>query len=97
MTPTATTEHGAPVVIAGRLFTVEVTTSTFDIGNGPQSRTSTFLVGARGAYYYCRPYLNDDSGVRQVISWKSGAPLRDKYQRPVRVLVLGDVVEEIAR
>lgn len=95
--PTAVTEHGAPVVIAGRMMTVEVITSTFDIGNGPQQSTSTYLIGARGARYLCRPFLGDDDGVREVISMGSGAPLRDKCQRPVRVLVLGDVVEEIAR
>lgn len=87
---TYTLEHEAPVILAGRLFTVE--TQTLESGS-----VTTWLYGARGAVYFLRPFLGADAGLREVISWKSGAPLRDKAQRAVRVTLLGDVIEEVAR
>ena len=90
MTATYTTQTEAPVTIAGRVFTVE--TQTMDNG-----RVATWLTGSRGATYFLREFMGEDTGVRQVISWKSGAPLRNKCQREVRVLLVGDQIEEVTR
>jgi hypothetical protein len=90
MTATYTTQTEAPVTIAGRVFTVE--TQTMDSG-----RVTTWLIGSRGAVYFLREFTGPDTGVRQVISFKSGAPLRDKCSREVRVLLVGDMIEEITR
>ena len=90
MTATYTISTEAPVVLAGRVFTVE--SQTMDNGN-----VATWLTGSRGASYFLRPFLGEDNGLREVISFNSGAPLRDKCQRPVRVLLVGDVIEEVTR
>lgn len=90
MTATYTLQTEAPVVLAGRVFTVE--SQTTDSGN-----VQTWLTGGRGAVYFLRPFLGEDNGLREVISFKSGAPLRDKCQRPVRVLLVGDIIEEVTR
>lgn len=90
-TPGYTMRDAGEVTIAGRRMRVEV--QAYDNG-----RTTTWLHGPRGAVYVLREFLGADTGVRQVISWKSGAPLRhSRSQREVRVLLLGDVIEEIAR
>lgn len=89
MTATYTLRTEAPVVLAGRVFTVE--SQTLDNGN-----VTTWLHGPRAAYFL-RPLLGEDNGLREVISFASGAPLRDKAQRPVRVLLVGDMIEEVAR
>lgn len=54
--------------------------------------SSTYLQGPRGAFYYLRPYLGDDTGLRQVISMASGAELRVRGNR-VQVWHIGDVIE----
>lgn len=89
-TPVYAMQTEAPVVLAGRVFTVE--TQTMDSG-----RVSTWLTGSRGAVYFLREFLGEDTGHREVISWKSGAPLRDKCQRPVRVILIGDEITEVTR
>lgn len=53
---------------------------------------TVWLYGARGAVYFLRGFLGADDGMRQVISWKSGAPLRQRGNE-VRVVMLGDVIE----
>lgn len=77
---------GETVTIAGRTFTV---TRYADTGN-------VELVGARGAAYFLRGFLGEDTGRRAVVSWKSGAELRDRTGRAVRVVELGGVIEESA-
>lgn len=58
--------------------------------------TITWLYGPRGAAYTLEPLsMFDDSGVRRVISWKSGAPLRVRGNE-VRVIVLGNLIEVAA-
>lgn len=52
------------------------------------------LTGARGGVYFLRGFLGTDTGVRQVISWKSGQPLRVKGNE-VRVVVMGDMIEKL--
>lgn len=56
--------------------------------------TITNLVGPRGAIYFLRPYneRNGDTGLRQVISFSSGNPLRVQGNE-VRVHLLGDIIE----
>lgn len=63
--------------------------------NGDAAGTSTVhLTGPRGAGYFLRGYLGADTGLRQVISWKSGQPLRDsRTGAEVRVIELGDHLE----
>lgn len=92
MTTAATYEMKteAPVVVAGRVFTVE--TQTMESG-----RVMTWLTGARGAVYFLREFTGEDTGRRQVISWKSGAPLRDKCGREVRVLLVGDIIQDVTK
>lgn len=88
--PGYVTTNAAPVVLDGKVFTVEV--QTMDSGS-----QTTWLYGQRGGVYFLREFLGEDTGKREVISWKSGAPLRDRCQRPVRVLLVGDVIEQVSR
>lgn len=54
--------------------------------------TVTNLVGPRGAIYFLREFLGDDTGLRQVISFSSGNPLRVQGNE-VRVYHLGNIIE----
>lgn len=60
-----------------------------------EPRFETHLIGKRGATYLLRPYLekNGDSGLRQVISLNTGAPLRQKGNE-VRVIEIAGVIEK---
>lgn len=69
--------------LAGQTFTAEADNGT------------VFLTGRRGGEYILRPFLGEQTGRYEVISLKSGAPLRDKYLRPVRVHWLGDIIEQV--
>lgn len=75
----------APIVLAGTTYTVEI--QTYDDG-----RQTVHLTGPRGAAYFLREFLGADTGLRQVISWKSGQPLRRKGNE-IRVVHIGDVIE----
>lgn len=77
MTTTATTQT---ITLGTQSFTVEVTEHT------------TWLTGTRGGVYFLRSFLGEDNGLRQVISWKSGQPLRVRGNE-VRVYALGDIIE----
>lgn len=57
----------------------------------PASSTVT-LTGPRGASYFLRGFLGADTGLRQVISWKSGQPLRQRGNE-IRVIRIGDLIE----
>lgn len=72
--------------------TVTLGTTTYTVEAGPDT---TWLTGPKGAVYFLRGFLNTDDGLRQVISWKSGSPLRVKGNE-VRVLHLGNVIEVAA-
>lgn len=75
--------------------------STFEVRRfvfeHPESkpRFETHLIGKRGATYLLRPYLekNGDSGLRQVISLNTGAPLRQKGNE-VKVIEIAGVIEK---
>lgn len=75
----------APIDLAGMTFNVNKYTYT-------DGHVSIWLTGPRGAKYFLRGFLGEDNGVRQVISWNSGAPLR-KRGNEIRVVQLGDVIE----
>lgn len=83
MSATATTEQ---VIISGR---------TFEVIRGDNGYIA--LKGARGAEYFLRGFTGVDTGVREVISWKSGAALRDKAYRNVRVIEIAGIIEELTR
>jgi hypothetical protein len=61
-------------------------------GVHPGLNPMVWLYGPRGAVYFLREYMGEDDGLRQVISWKSGAPLRVKGNE-VRVFHLGNIIE----
>jgi hypothetical protein len=88
---TSTTDAGT-LRLTGKRDPLQVTVTTYDDGS-----TYTELTGTRGAAYFLRQVGMTDTGVYEVTSWKSGAPLRDRCQRPVRVVLLGGVFEEVAR
>ncbi len=69
--------------------TYKVTESVYRDGRHP---SSTYLTGPRGATYYLRPFLGEDTGLRQVISMGSGNPLRVQGNE-VRVYHLGSHIE----
>lgn len=75
-----------PVTLGSTTYRVE-TQTMHGTGN-----VETWLHGPRGAVYFLRPYLGDDSGLRQVISWKSGHELRVRGNR-IRVYLIGDLIE----
>lgn len=82
------------VILAGTEFAVREYIFTYTDRDG-EVRTGgeVFLTGPRGAEYFLRGFLGDDSGIRQVISCKSGAPLR-KLGNEVRVIRIGDILEQ---
>lgn len=91
---TTTTTELAPITLAGTQFTVRQVVFTYtDRDGSPRTGTEVFLTGPRGAEYFLRGFLGDDNGLRQVISCKSGAPLR-KLGNEIRVLHLGDLIEQ---
>lgn len=59
--------------------------------------TMTWLTGPRGATYFLRGFAlrpgELDDGVRQMISWRTGTPLRQRGNE-VRVVQIGDVIEQ---
>lgn len=79
-----------PVTLAGTTYTVQ--RQEYDDRPGHEM---VWLTGPRGAVYFLRPYneRNGDSGLRQVISWKSGTELR-KRGNEVRVTYLAGVIEQ---
>jgi len=62
---------------------------------GSEPRFETHLIGKRGTTYLLRPYLEKkgDSGLRQVISLNTGAPLRQNGNE-VRVIEIAGVIEK---
>ena len=90
---TVMTHHPQPpVTIGGRQFTVE--TSTW--GAAGRTLTNTVLTGPKGAKFFLRPVPGADTGDRQVVSYKSGQPLRINGTE-VRVIQIGDILEQQER
>lgn len=74
--------------LAGKTFTV----STVPFGSYPGG-VLTLLTGKRGGQYFLRPFMGEHDGSFEVVSEKTGAPLRDRSGRAVVVVRLGDVIE----
>lgn len=70
--------------------TVTLRTSIFTIST---IGNDTVLTGTRGAQYFLRKFLGEDKGLRQVISYKSGQPLRIAGNE-IRVRHIGDIIEQ---
>lgn len=85
MAQTYTLTAAPAVELAGKTYAVEIQT----YADGSQD---VHLTGPRGAAYFLREFLGADTGVRQVISWKSGNPLRSKGTE-IRVIHIGNVIE----
>lgn len=77
--------NGAQVTIGGKKFTIELSEA---------DPSYIALIGVRGAENFLRGYTNLE-GIFQVISWKSGAPVVNKAQQPLKVAVLGNLIEDI--
>lgn len=84
-----------PSVTLGKT-TYKVEEWDFHAQDGTQYESMTVLTGPRGAQYFLRGFLYRggavDTGLRQVISMKSGMPLR-QHGNEVRVFHLGGVIE----
>lgn len=82
-------EPAAPkATLAGQEFTV----TTGEFSSYPDGKM-TMLTGKRGGQYFLRPFTGEQTGLFEVVNWKSGAPLRDKSGKAVRVTAIGDVIE----
>lgn len=94
-TVTATVSRGSIVLGTTTYAVTEVQISGYVnmLGEIRPPHSTWHLTGPRGAVYFLRGFLRDDTGLRQVISWKSGQPLRVKGNE-VRVIQLGDVIEK---
>lgn len=94
--PTVTTRDLGTVDLAGTTYTAtELLFSSYTdriTGETRPESHDVHLTGPRGAVYLLRPFLGADTGLRQVISLGSGAPLRRKGNE-VRVIRIGDVIE----
>lgn len=87
MTTTQNTTTHSNVTLGATTYTVEYWADS----------DMTVLTGPRGAQYFLRGFLyrnakRGDTGLRQVISFKSGQPLRVKGNE-VRVYHIGDTIE----
>lgn len=91
-TPELTTDQDGTVTLRDTMFDVERLTFTYADGT---ETTETHLIGKRGARYLLRPLLErgGDSGIREVISLKSGAPWR-KGGNSIRVIEIAGAIEE---
>ena len=92
---TQTTTDQGTVTLGRTTYAVETFTHTWIDhlrGDTEHTATHTFLTGPRGAQYELRGFLGADTGLRQIISCKSGQPLRVQGNE-VRVYLLGDVIE----
>lgn len=92
---TTQTTTAPDVTLGATTYTVETWTHTFDADGEERTSTTTVLTGPRGAQYFLRGNLGADTGRRQVISFKSGQPLRVRGNE-VRVYLIGDVIEAVA-
>lgn len=80
-----TLASGGTVRIGGKTFTIELSDA---------DPSYIALIGVRGAENFLRGYTNLE-GIFQVISWKSGAPVVNKAQQQLKVVVMGNLIEDI--
>lgn len=82
------------------LGTIKLGTTTFRVEEQRYHSTGGSMIWLHGprATYFLRGFAlragQVDDGVRQVISWKSGAPLRQRGNE-IRVVHIGNVVEQL--
>ena len=88
--PALEVRDGGVVLLGATTYRVEVHEWTYP--DARPASAETFLIGPRGARYLLRGFLGPDTGVRQVISMTSGAPLRVRGNE-VRVHQLGSIIE----
>lgn len=80
-----TLADGNKVTIGGKKFTVSIPADYPD---------QTWLIGARGGVNFLRGYSNVD-GLMSVVSWQSGQPLVDKFLQQLKVIQVGDMLEDV--
>ena len=83
---TQTLTEGANITLGGRSFEVHFSEDGSDV----------FLYGKRGAMNFLRGFTNA-KGVYEIISWNSGAQLRNKFSQIVRVFQVGDTITEMTK
>lgn len=77
--------NGTKVSIGGKSFTVEIPENYPD---------QLWLHGTRGGVNFLRGYTNRE-GLFQIVSWKSGAPVMNKAQQPLAVMLMGTIIEDV--
>lgn len=80
-----TLENGATVTIGGKNFTVDIPADYPD---------QLWFKGARGAVNFLRGYTNRE-GLFQLVSWKSGQPVVSKGLQPLKVILMGTLMEDV--
>lgn len=80
-----TVENGAKIVLGGKTYTMEIPADYPD---------QLWFKGARGAANFLRGYTNRE-GVFQLVSWKSGNPVVNKALQPLKVIMMGNLIQDI--
>lgn len=80
-----TLENGSVVTIGGKKYTVDIPADYPD---------QLWFKGARGAVNHLRGYTNRE-GLFQLISWKSGQPVTNKGLQPLKVILMGNLMEDV--
>lgn len=97
MSNTDTTAAGANYTLTDEgTITLGRTTYRVEVQRFTNGTDAVWLYGPRGAVYFLRGFLGTDNGLRQVISWKSGQPLRVRGNE-IRVIHIGDTIERATR
>lgn len=78
-------ENGTVVTIGGKKFTVDIPADYPD---------QLWFKGTRGAVNMLRGYTNRE-GLFQLISWKSGNPVVNKGLQPLKVILMGNLMEDV--
>lgn len=76
---------GAEITISGKKYTV-----AYQVNDS----SMIWLTGVRGGVNFLRG-VAVDNGVYTVVSWKSGQPVVNKRLEPLRVVLLGNMLEDV--
>lgn len=76
---------GAEVIIAGKKYKVEYQVNRTHM---------IWLTSPRKATLFLRRTTRDNDAY-SVVSWKSGKPLVNKHGEPIRVILMGNMLEDI--
>jgi len=86
-TLTQTIEHGQPLVIGGKKFTVDLSSA---------SDTTVYLKGQRGGYFFLRFFLNARHRYEVIsLSGGAGGPVRNKFHQPLRATITDGVLTDL--